>query len=278
MRKKIIPQFWHYINEASMGSGLIIIEFGYHSPPPKHAHAETRDNYLLEFITAGICYLEIAEGTYTLRKGDAFLIPPKMYHKYTENAVTPSKRVWLSFSGADANSIASIMRGNTKNNYVFHYLNVEPIIKYANELHNYRDGSSMSLSKIYACFYNMISFLTNNISNKPNNDKDTLLINDIVQYIKINIKNDISVNNICRTFGYGRTALFDKFKKHIGVSLQGFIIGHRINLAMHLLINTDLSFENIADNCGYINAASLNKIFVRRQKKSLSSYRKEHKV
>lgn len=82
------------------------------------------------------------------------------------------------------------------------------------------------------------------------------------------------MDSLCKSFGYRRTALFEKFKQAKGVSIKNFLIDKRIESAKYMLTATHLPLNEIAYSCGYSDANALNKTLMRHVGESISLYRR----
>ena len=268
------PRFWAY-TEPVGNNELTILEFGWHKPNPLHRFEECRNNYLLEFILDGRVMLYTGNKKTFLEKGMAFLIPPHTQHLYIEDEKTPSKRAWISFAGNTADHLVNILQSD--GSFIFAYDECDTLLECIKDLFLSRDGSQKSRLNILSCFYKMFSLL---FKKTPENThiSDSKWITDIIRYIELNIADRLDIDFLCKYFGYARTTLYENFKKYTGLSIKEFIVEKRISLAKYMLTNTDLSISNIAYACGYIDSASLNKLFIRHTQISLAQYRKLHKT
>ncbi|ADL52766.1 AraC family transcriptional regulator [Clostridium cellulovorans] len=68
----------------------------------------------------------------------------------------------------------------------------------------------------------------------------------VVEWIKLNIEKDITIDEIATEFSYNKDYLTRLFKKHLGVNLIQYINNSKIVKAKELLINTDMTIKEIA--------------------------------
>lgn len=272
----IAPKFWMYDVPVSSDGGLVITEFGWHRPDPVATFKETRDNYLVEFVLDGVCTLGVNGYERAVRKGQAFCVPPATQHYYSESSHDPSKRFWISFSGVDADSVARSLPFN--DDYVARFYDYETLLCCIDELYDARENSKKSQLIVFSCFYKLLSVFFPSDEKPRAEKKDLQLVRDISRFIELNISNDVSVDSLCKSFGYSRTALFEKSKNATGVSIKKFLIDKRIGAAKYMLSKTDMPLTEIAYSCGYVDANALNKTFMRHVGESISSYRKKSRT
>jgi len=74
---------------------------------------------------------------------------------------------------------------------------------------------------------------------------------DVMQFIKQNLRADLTVGKISR-FARTQEGYFSRlFKKDTGMSLKGFISAKLLEKAEHLIIHTDKKIKHIADELGF---------------------------
>ena len=77
------------------------------------------------------------------------------------------------------------------------------------------------------------------------------IINQIINYIYQNYKNDMSSQDISEQFGYHPYYLNKIFTKKIGTTLHKYLINYRIKISEQLLIETNHSISQIAQDIGF---------------------------
>ena len=78
-----------------------------------------------------------------------------------------------------------------------------------------------------------------------------MLPSKIENYILENLRNEITVDSICRKFFVSKKTLYSIFKDEFNVPVKIFINNQRFQAAKKLLKNTDLSVSAIADQVGF---------------------------
>jgi LacI family transcriptional regulator len=87
-----------------------------------------------------------------------------------------------------------------------------------------------------------------------------------LNYIALNLRNQIQVEDVVRESGSSRRALYKKFSSHIGHSIHQEILRQRLNLAKRMLQETDQKIDVIAYDCGFCDGNLFRKIFRRHEK------------
>lgn len=106
----------------------------------------------------------------------------------------------------------------------------------------------------------------------------TLKANDSLQsavsFIESNLERELSVKTISKATNISKSALYDKFHKNYGCTLNEYINKKRIEKAKTLLKNTDYSVDDIAGKTGFSSASYFSKCFKKQVGLSPLKYKK----
>jgi AraC-like DNA-binding protein len=254
---------------------ISVLQCGYEESLPGHSSTQkTLDHYVLHCITSGKGIYTVNNKTYSLEKGDCFLLLPDVPIFYQADARDPWIYYWIGFTGADISHLLSLCITN-ETIPVAHFGETEKI---ADHISSLIDSDPRLLSDNYYALgqlYCIFSLLI-----KPNDSDQPLqrrefYINQAIAYIKDNLSNNISVQDIARHVGLDRTYLYRIFKETTGMSIQSYIQHTRLEKACHLLKCSNLSSSQIALLCGYSSAQHFSSCFKKETGLSPSKYRKQ---
>ena len=102
------------------------------------------------------------------------------------------------------------------------------------------------------------------------------IIERITEYIKNNLNEDLSVNNVAKGMNISVYHLSHLFKQITGISILEYRNELRLTRAKQMLIESRLSVNEIAIRCGFCNASYFTEVFSRSEKISPSQFRKLH--
>ncbi|MDD5965864.1 MAG: AraC family transcriptional regulator, partial [Blautia sp.] len=101
-------------------------------------------------------------------------------------------------------------------------------------------------------------------------------IQQLLEYIRKNYQHDISLDDLADSVKMHPNYVCTLFKKHIGQSYLFCLHQERLRSAKQLLIDTDLTIDEIARQVGYNSASQLARIFRKYESTSPSDFRSKH--
>src|SRR5690625_660782 len=115
-------------------------------------------------------------------------------------------------------------------------------------------------------FIELRTFLLNiidkiNILQKTNVNDQVALLERIKKYVESNYSEDISLNNISKTFHIDKYQLSKLFKEYFSINYWAYVTKVRMDKASELLLNTDLKNYQIAEKLGYTDESHFSRAF-----------------
>lgn len=108
---------------------------------------------------------------------------------------------------------------------------------------------------------------------------DKLFLQEMEEIITKNIGNkSFNVDEFARMMNYGRTRFYNHVKEVTGKTPNEIVKNSRINHAGKLLLETDLSVEEIREACGFSNVNIFYKSFRQTYGESPTNYRKKRRI
>jgi len=98
-------------------------------------------------------------------------------------------------------------------------------------------------------------------------------LNEIVEWIRINKNNDISVKGIADKFNFNRDYFSRLFKKHLGVGVIEYINSMKVSNAKELLCQSDKTIKEVAYLVGFKDEKYFMKLFKRYEGITPSQFR-----
>lgn len=106
----------------------------------------------------------------------------------------------------------------------------------------------------------------------------SLAINIAIEFISQNYSDKIDNKTISNLTNYHEYHLNRLFVKHTGISLHKYIMRFRLDKAKELLLNSNLSFNSIAEQTGFSNASHFSYFFKKEFNMTPSTYRNKFTI
>ncbi len=100
-----------------------------------------------------------------------------------------------------------------------------------------------------------------------------VLISDITEFVRLNLKNDVSVSKIAEYLNYNPDYLGKLFRKYTETGLKEYIAQQKMLKAKSLLLTTDMSIKQIAHELGYAEENLFIKFFAYHEEISPAVFR-----
>lgn len=92
---------------------------------------------------------------------------------------------------------------------------------------------------------------------------DVLTMRKLVSYVHEHYAEAITLDELCRYGGVGKSTCFSLFKKHTSQSPMEFVNQYRLRTAANLLVTTDKTVTEVALSCGFNHHSYFTKQFRR---------------
>lgn len=137
------------------------------------------------------------------------------------------------------------------------------------------DSNSLETEcKVHAIIYNILGVLFQHTT-FPNGNRYSKIA-DTLDYINEHISQNITLQMLADRIYLSKDRFSHLFKEIAGYSPIEYIIRKRINVACKLLLNSDMTIQEIASACNFCTAAYFSKTFAKYMKLTPSEYRKKN--
>ncbi len=216
-----------------------------------------RNFTLIHYIISGTGILHLEGREYTVKAGEAFLIPPGEVSIYTSSKDDPWVYRWIGFNGALSEKFLSLPRVFTTTSGAFEKIG---------EIIRQRD---MLEYRLCAALFELYSDL---FSGKKKNNH---YVRRVCDFINTSYMQPISVEMIAESMNLDRRYLTRIFKERMGQTMQEYIISVRLEAARESLLG-GASVSEAAMLCGYADECNFSKMFKRRYGISPGAWRRQN--
>ncbi len=112
-----------------------------------------------------------------------------------------------------------------------------------------------------AVFYQILSELFNTVKSSPSRE----LMVKVMTLVSMDMRRTLTLEDIAASCGYSRNHIIYAFKRETGMTPYAYILRLRLDAAKNLLMNSQLSVEQIAVECGFGNYINMYKEFKRQE-------------
>ncbi|HJD36294.1 MAG TPA: AraC family transcriptional regulator [Candidatus Blautia ornithocaccae] len=233
-----------------------------------------RPHYLIHVILEGKGIFQKSGVTYSLKKGDAFLIPPMESTYYQADKENPWSYAWVGFDGSACPEILSQTVFSDSFIYQNPGSNISALLACMERLlASFRESHGRQLEPMGNLLM-LLSFMQNPSPEKSRDFSDEYF-KAAREYIDHNYSYDIRISDVARHVGIDRTYLYKIFMEHGKTSPKQYLLWHRLRMAVQMLCSTDYTITEIALSCGFKDAPSFCNYFKKHIGFTPRAFRKE---
>ena len=230
-------------------------------------------------IKEGTLLVEDGINTISASKNEIIIIPPKMLHKgHTgEQAVEYDVLMFdLRFFYNETTICQAYLPAIFDGKAVFKPTtdNTETIACFDRI---FQDGVQGSLKTI-ANVYRMLDLLYQHCLVEFHKQPKNASVKNIMDYIEMNYMSNVTIDGLCREFGYTPEHLCRKFKKNTGLTPMMYLKIFRLETARKKLKTQEDSIGNIAAECGFLDTNYFTRCFKAHFGLAPSRYRAEQQA
>ncbi|HEY8422506.1 MAG TPA: AraC family transcriptional regulator [Thermoclostridium sp.] len=237
-----------------------------------------RDHFIVHYVLNGTGTFSDGKIQRNLYPGDGFVVFPNCLVTYTADSGNPWTYSWVGFQGLKAEHFLN-KAGIYRESPFFTY-------KTDNKLKDCLSGmisearlNTSSELMLLGYLYIFLSLLIqNNQKTSPDLTKfvnQEKYVKKVIDFISKNYSGKISISEIAFNIGLDRSYLYVIFKKIMKMSPQEFLINYRIERAVNLLHNSNLTIGDISRSVGYEDPLQFSKIFKKVKGMSPNQFRQK---
>jgi AraC-like DNA-binding protein/mannose-6-phosphate isomerase-like protein (cupin superfamily) len=255
-----------------------------------HKHSDFEFSY----IVSGNGLYALRDGACLIKEGDVFLFGANQVHCITDrdpdspmllfNLQFESRLIWSPLSNMLNERYLPFFNGKCERLDAFSTSTariVETMKKIMEENREKRVGYQLMIK---AYLYQIIGELIRGCGVSFEDPIDGVRqrglagMDRAMTYINEHLDSPLSLEEIASVAGFTRNYFSTLFTELNGLTTWDYITIRRIERSCELLLKTDLSVIDVAENCGYENLSNFNRMFLRIVGVSPSAYRRGHSL
>ena len=216
----------------------------------RHVDRVCNDDVLLIVFKGALRFSE--NGVAKVVRGGEFYIQEKGIYQSGDEISDSPEYYYVHFMG----DIYETDRGYLGINGGFDKRQIEDLVK---KLETAKTSNAPQI-ELHNCFLSIISALSSG-ANRRNDD----FFYKIYHYVNQNLKSELTLDELSREFGYCKNYVIKLFKSEFDLTPHEYVTLRRLDVAKNLLISSNLSTAEIAEECGFVTYVNFYKAFVKRE-------------
>lgn len=242
---------------------------------PIHYH----DDYELYYLLKGTTKYIVDKEIFSLKEGDFIFIPKSSYHYTNSELCTNTERILISFDDTIFDSSTQPILEELYAHPLMHIpLDKKHIIDdIINKLRIEHKRPDSVHKQVFIKIYTLELLTMLCRQQKASNftsSYDDILIEKISNYIKENFSKDISLTSLSTIFAMNHCNISHKFKAITGIPFSQYLTLVRLSNAEKLLLETNLSINEISLKCGFNDSNYFSNVFKKHRGISPLTYKK----
>lgn len=266
-------------------AGVFIADEGWKHPERKISSHE------LLIVHKGTVYMEVEGIQYELRKGDTMLIRPSSWHGGYAVSEKGTSFYWVHFILENSCriirqeqidvEIKALMKENAmrkcKNVVLLpSYLkncDLDRLVILCNQLIHIDQSDYLTKSATdYLVTSLLIEVTQQYIQFHASENADSVFLR-ILEWIRIHIRQQISLQDVANEFSYSKEYLSRYFRKKMGICMQQYINSMKISHAKELLSNTNMHVKEISAELGFHDEKYFMRLFKKIERITAGEFR-----
>ncbi|WP_340013927.1 AraC family transcriptional regulator [Paenibacillus sp. FSL K6-1318] len=236
-----------------------------------------RDYYKIHYIHSGKGRFHTGGRTYTLGKGQGFLISPEKLAHYQADDEAPWTYSWIAFNGMQVERY--LKRSSLSNEQpVFSSNRDEYIQSCFLEMFKATEHNLTDELRLLGALYSFLSVILDPASMPVTSPGARgQYVEQAIAFIEHNYATDLSVEQLAARLKINRKYLSKIFKDTTGFTPQQYVIQYRMNRASELIQKSSLSMNEIACSVGYKDPFQFSRMFKKVMGAAPRDYRNDKK-
>ena len=224
--------------------------------------------YTLHYVLRGKGILYFRGKCYRIQSGQYFLLPPNENIKYLPDKNDPWKYFWFDFGGNLASAYFEEIYDNSP--IITHVPESESYSLFKRLFHEIAETGSVKYYSALSCFYSILNCL----SEDSLKHKKVPFVDNAKSFMELNYQSaEFNVDALCRMVHVSHSYLCKIFHREEGMTVKSYLNTLRMNEALRLLKNSELSVKEISFRVGFSDEVIFMKAFKKFYGKTPSEYR-----
>lgn len=259
---------------------LYVTHIGYYPFAKYHYRKREKgtNQYILIFCEKGSGWIEFNDEVHRLTREMTFILPPNQPHAYGADDKTPWSIYWMHFKGSKTSMFSQIFNKIIDTPVSFDSRNLDRILLFEEIYQNLEMGYSVeNLEYTTFCLMYFLASLKYVVQYREvKKPKELDVIQKSILYMKDNLENKITLDDIAHSVGYSSSHFSNYFTQKTNFPPYDYYNQLKIQKACSYLQFSDLKIKEIAYKLGYFDQFHFSKSFKKEMEMSPKDYRKKY--
>jgi len=262
--------------ESPLSAGLFPTAIGYYPNAKSHQMQRVEhDDFIVLYCADGRGVLKTNQSSWSVERGDLFILPPGTAHHYKADRETPWSLFWCHFRGSLALDLYEHIDFDD-NELVIRQLNYLSLLARFNDLVEIARNSYSIAGFIHAGNQlRQILTLIERLKHTKQKTQTGIILPKIQQYMRENLNKHLSLEDLALLSHLSKYHFSRKYQLLTGFSPVQHFIHLKMEHACFLLDQADMSISEVAFELGYDDALYFSRVFRKINNISPSQYRKK---
>ncbi len=267
--KRFDKETIYYINQSGSSRELLTIQMCGITYPDKN-YEIVRDQSpvaCLEYIEKGMGVVQIDDQTFYPEKGDSYFLQIGANQRYFSDKENPWQKVFINISG---DLLESLIEGyGLKNIYYFKGLDLRQELY---DIFNLAKESDEDCTEEIICILNRAFWKMRAQVRHADHTAD--IAEKMKEFLRNHATSKFKIETLCRYISRSESQTIKLFKEAYGITPYAYFLNVKIKLAKDMLLNTNLSVKQIANNLSFADEYYFSNVFKQKTGISPTKYRK----
>jgi AraC-like DNA-binding protein len=270
-----------YYNPDNSDPDMGVVFAGKEQCKPRHQYGALRENYVFHYVENGKGQFELNGQKHHLSRGDLFVIFPGMRNHYQADGIDPWTYRYFMVSGFKSTDLVQ-RAGFSPKNPVIKISDTRKIRNWHNRLlsvlRKREIGFELKAQSLILELFSVCAKIRG-IRPKQGRNRQEKYIQTVLQFIRLNYQQEISISQMAAVAGLHRTYLSALFRSKLHTTPKRILTEIRINKAKSFLKGgMQGGIAEVAAAVGYMDYPTFEKRFKAVTGQTPSEYRRKISV
>ena len=275
----------HNIGQTDIGLGWLSGITDWTTTKAMHMHPHMHSHIELIFCLRGtMTYKVDGHGNVTIHEGSGVVMPANTVHVLKDGTDAPCgrlglhisrsmspKRRYAVFSPADFKAFHATLSKMAARPFRLD-AKLQSSVKELVRLIRQDSISSPERGLLRALCCTILFHVAETLS-KPFAAPQPQMMDEAVKFLESHYSQKMTLDALVLHMGYGRTQLFNLFKRHTGLTPNEYLVRFRIRKAKTMLVDTDMSLAAIAKATGFSSTSYFRRTFLKYEGRRPETFR-----